>query len=116
MKKDTIVTDLPIIKEWSRCVNCIMIKQYHFNRHNFPAILSLFTSIGQSVKELVFDMARIQAKQLWQLLSLIPNVEEIHLIDVALHYLQYVPEQIPQNFRKLKYLTIISGSAESGGF
>jgi hypothetical protein len=100
-------TSIGDIQNWSRCVTNLRIKQYSFNENSSAAISELITSNGQTIKEVSLYKNTISAGQLWQIFSLIPNVEALIVSETEIRDLAEVLPALPHKFKKLKSLSFI---------
>jgi hypothetical protein len=88
-------------------VTNLRIKQYSFNENSSAAISELITSNGQTIKEVSLYKNTISAGQLWQIFSLIPNVEALIVSETEIRDLAEVLPALPHKFKKLKSLSFI---------
>jgi hypothetical protein len=100
-------TSIDDIQNWPRCVTNLRIKDHGFNENSSAAILTLITSNAQTLKEVSLYKSTISAGQLWQILSLIPNVEALIVSETEIRDLAELLPALPHKFKKLKSLSII---------
>ncbi len=95
------------IRNWPRCVTNLRIEHHGFNENSSAAISKLITSNAQTLKEVSLYKNTISAGQLWQILSLIPNVEALTVSETEIGDPTEVLPALPHKFKKLKSLSFI---------